>query len=110
MTETETEAPTVPVPRELIEKLREAAHLRGYWLHEAITEACRAWLAGERRRRRRLQSRRVHPKSEQIEAQQVRRLVGLHLSRSEASEVLSFVAWLRESSARDVAFWRGVIQ
>src|SRR5947209_13179724 len=100
---------SVPVPEHLLAELRDASAQRGMWLREAVAAACRAWLACERKRRRRQRSK-LHARGEQLEARQIRRLVGLDLSRTEARDVIDFVEWLRDSHPRDVAFWRGAIQ
>jgi hypothetical protein len=97
--------PSVPIPPELLDSLREEAARRGLWLHDAVEEALRQWLSIERRRRR--GRMKLHPRREQLTAIDIRQLVRLNLTRSEASELVAFTEWLRETGRADVLFWRG---
>jgi hypothetical protein len=93
----------VPVPAVLLEELRQSAAQRGMYVHNAVEEALKVWLKAERRQSHR--RRKPHPKHEQLTADDIRTLVRLRLSRSEAHEIARFTAWLRTSNRRDVRFW-----
>jgi hypothetical protein len=71
----------IPVPAVLLDQLRNAARDRGMWIHNAVEEALKLWLCCERRQKRR---RKPHPKHEQLTGDDIRTLVRLRLSRSEA--------------------------
>jgi len=95
----------VPVPAELLDPLRKMASERGLWLHNAVEEALRLWLRSERRRKRR-QVRRL-ARHEQLTGDDIRTLVRLHLTRSEARQITKFTEWLRTADKREIDFWSG---